>query len=179
MELLGASQVLFVPASHSPHKTQTRPASGADRLEMLRLATGGMAQFAVSNVEVNRGGASYTIDTLHALKTEYPDKIFTLLMGADQLPKLYTWRNVREIVRVAELAILARRGATRAVFLQLQDRWTDAEIRRFRHALLETPHVDISATEIRRRVREKLPIDFLTPPAVVNYIKLHGLYQRN
>ncbi len=176
-ELLGAADVLFVPASRSPHKAQARPASGADRLEMLRLAIAGVPRFGVSHVEVERGGASYTIDTLHALKATYPGKNFTLLMGADQLPKLYTWRNVRQIVRLAELAILARRGGTEAVFSQLREQWTDAEIRRFRDALLETPGVDISATDIRRRVREGLSIDFLTPPKVVDYIKLHGLYE--
>lgn len=174
---LGADEVILVPAFISPHKLGRVAASGQDRLEMARLAIAGAAGFRVDPREVERGGPSYTIDTIEALRCENPGRRFTLLVGADQVSKFYTWHRVHDILAQVEVAVVGRPGATLAE--PASEKAIDpALIERLQKSMLATPLIEISATDIRARVAAGEPIHFLVPPAVEGYVRTHGLYAR-
>lgn len=178
-ELLAADQVFFIPARVSPHKTHLESSSAEHRLAMLRLAIASNPLFAADDRELSRTGPSYTFDTLTSLKTDFPQKQFTLLIGADQLPKLHTWHRIHELLAMNPVAILSRTTAEALgdVFDHITPHFSEAMLDRLKSAILKTPQIDISATEIRARVTAGLPIDYLVPPPVAAYIATHQLYR--
>ncbi|MFM8885983.1 MAG: nicotinate-nucleotide adenylyltransferase [Chthoniobacterales bacterium] len=159
-EELGLDRVLFVPANKSPHKTDTKPATAEDRIEMVRLATDGEEGFEASDIELRRPAPSYTVDTLRELKQSHPRDEFVLLIGADNVAKFDTWREPDEIRRLAQIAVLDRAGHAVAGDWPI--------VRRL---------VDISSTGIRARVAAGDSIRYLTPDAVCDYIAAHSLYR--
>ena len=175
-EQIGLDLVWFMPAAAQPHKRNGPVATAAQRLDMLRLAVGGHPAFEVSTLELDRGGVSYTVDTLEAVRREQPAAELFLLMGADSLADFPTWR---EPARICELAIpvaVRRAGAAEPDYGQIAGLISTArlaEIERFR---VEMPAVDFSASDIRRRVATGLSIRFRTPRAVEKYIEVQGLY---
>jgi nicotinate-nucleotide adenylyltransferase len=178
-EILGAEQVLLVPARLSPHKTapehlaQTTP---AQRLDMLRLAIEDDPEFAIDARELSREGPSYTVDTLRELGQEHSSSRFTLLLGADQLRLFSTWREVQEILRLVQVAVLARPGIDMAEGLgHLATQFDPAALARIRP--LNTPLIEISATSIRERAAAGLSLRYLVPDRVAEYIGDHRLYQ--
>lgn len=158
-EELGLEGVIFIPASLSPHKTDTKPATAEDRLEMVQLAIEGEEGFAASDVEVKRPAPSYTVETIRGLKKLHPRDEFVLLIGADNAAKFHTWREPEEIRRLAGIAVLDR--ANHAV----PHDWP--AVRRL---------IDVSSTDIRARVAKGRSIRYLTPDAVCDYITANGLY---
>ena len=151
---------------------------------MLELAIAGVGHFAIDTRELVRPGPSYTADTLEELERDYPGERLTLLIGTDQLPKFHTWRRVEELLAVGgrrDIAILPRFSETHtdlSVALgQVAVHLGQATADRLAKAVLATPLIEISATEIRDRARRGLPIDYLVPPAVAGYIREHGLYR--
>jgi nicotinate-nucleotide adenylyltransferase len=175
-EQLAADEVILVPAYLSPHKLGQTPASGDDRIAMARLAVDGIPGFQVCTREIERGGTSYTIDTVEALQQQDPDRRFTLLIGADQLPKLHTWHRVQELLAMVGVAVLGRLTSTIIEHL-LEENLGPATAERLKRSHLETPLIQISATEIRARVAAGQPVHFLVPPAVENFIRQHHLYR--
>lgn len=155
--------VRFIPARIQPFKLDWELAPAEDRLAMLQLALGDQPGFVVDDREVRRPGTSYTIDTLEELAAEAPEDSLCLLVGADAARDLPEWRESRRIRELARIVVLTRPGAGAAL--------NDLEAE-----LLEVPEIDISATEVRRRVGAGEPIDDLVPPAVAAYIESHGLY---
>ncbi len=172
-EALGAEGVLLIPAWVSPHKQDEPPASTAEqRLRMLELALAGAEDFALDAREVSRGGPSYTIDTVRELQRDRPQDRFTVLIGADQLPKLHTWHRIEALLAQGPMAVLAR-GAE-AGGLEAARQHLGALVERLQ--ILATPRVDISATAIRQRVARGLSISYLVPAAVAEFIAREGLY---
>jgi nicotinate-nucleotide adenylyltransferase len=163
-------QVLFIPNAVSPLKSPDIT-TAHHRCEMTRLAIQGNPAFALSTIEIDRPGPSYTVDTLRALKQEYPDADLFFITGTDSVAEMHLWRNPDEILRLATL-IAAERPGTRLDDIKpgLKPGWSD------RILPLPTTHLDISSTEIRRRIREGKPIRYLTPDVVVEYIATHRLY---
>jgi nicotinate-nucleotide adenylyltransferase len=159
-EELGLNRVLFIPANKSPHKTDTKPATAEDRLEMVRLAIEGEEGFEVSDVELRRPAPSYTVETLRELKKSHPQDEFVLLIGADNVATFDTWREPEEIRHLAQIAVLDRAGSAAA------HDWPT--VRRL---------VDISSTDIRARAADGRSIRYLTPDAVCDYIATHSLYR--
>jgi nicotinate-nucleotide adenylyltransferase len=165
-EQIGLDRVWFVPTAAQPHKLNGPVASAAQRLDMLRLAIGGHSAFEVSTLELDRGGVSYTVETLEAVRREQPAAELFLLMGADSLCDFPTWR---EPARICELAIpvaVRRAGAAEPDYAQIAGLMSAtrlAEIERFR---VEMPAVDFSASDIRRRVAAGSSIRYRTPRAV-------------
>lgn len=157
-------EVWFVPAAVQPFKQHGPVASDEDRCEMLRLAIAGAPGLVLSTVELERGGVSYTVDTLRELHQARPDADFFFLMGADTLRELPGWREPDEVVRLATPMVVQRPGE--------EDVVTDVT-----HLRVEMPPTDVSSTDIRRRVAAGEPIEGLTPPAVADYIAKHALYQ--
>ena len=172
------NEVVFVPAAAPPHKRQRELAPDKHRVEMLKLAIAGHGAFRVSTAEIDRGGVSYSVDTLAALRGEHPDAELFFLMGADSLADLPTWREPARICELAIPVVVARRGFPPPDLSSLEsivspDRL--AGIHRFR---VDIPLIELSSTEIRRRVREGRSIRFQTPRAVERYIQTHELYGR-
>jgi len=166
-EHVGLDRIIFIPTDISPHKQAANPASAKDRLAMLREAIRSNPFFESTDLEVARGGVSYTVETLRTLKQRSPAEDLYLLIGADNISDFLTWREPGEIVRLAQIIVMNRPGFKRTV----PDSPLLANV-----IQCEVPNIDISATEIRRRLLKGLPISYLVPPSVAKYIARHHLY---
>ena len=170
-------QVWFVPAAISPHKRQGAVASASQRVEMLRLATGGNEAFLVSTLEVDRGGVSYTVETLEAIRRAQPDAELFLLTGADSLADLPNWREPARICELASPVAAGRAGAPPPDYSVLAPLVSPDKLKTIRQLRVEMPAVDLRASELRRRVAAGLSIRYRTPRAVEKYIESQRLYQ--
>lgn len=169
-------RVLFIPAAVSPHKQNQTATPAEDRAEMLRLAIAGHEQMEVSTIEIDRGGVSYTVETLQALADLNPDATLFFLMGADSLHELPSWREPERLCRLAVPLVVHRAGSPEPDFSSLShlvdaDRLTEIQQRQ-----VQMPIVELSSTEMRQRVAEGRSIRFQTPRAVEKYIETQGLY---
>jgi nicotinate-nucleotide adenylyltransferase len=172
MVALHLDAVRFVPAAVPPHKQHAIEISPAAlRLEMVREATSADPRYAVDPLELERGGPSYTIDTLRTLRERLPDATLFLLIGADQYAEFRDWREPEEIVRLAQIGVLARARAQEVVSAGAR---SSDESGRINHVAVT--RIDVSSTEIRRRVRSGEPIRYLVPPRVEAVIRREGLY---
>jgi nicotinate-nucleotide adenylyltransferase len=168
-------KVIFIPAKIPPHKTDKKIAEAFDRLKMVRLAIAGNPFFEVSDIEMKRDGSSYTIDTLMELKKLYGSETrLGLIVGADSLVQIETWKNFSDIFRLAEIIVASRPDTQENhldnTIIKLKSNY-GAKISRFSGKAL-----DFSSTDIRKRVEEGLSIRYLVPPAVEAYIIRNGLY---
>lgn len=168
-------QVWFVPAGTPPHKLGLPVTSGNQRAEMLEFAVAGIKEFAVERLEIRRTGPSFTVDTLRQLRQERPDDELFFLVGADSLTDLPLWREPREIAALSSLIVVNRGGAP-LPRLELLEPHVGAEAVS-RMQVVQMPGIEISASDIRRRVRAGLSIRYLTPRAVEQYILENQLYQ--
>lgn len=179
-ERCGFERVTLVPAASPPHKDTAR-ASGADRLEMLRRAVAGDPLFEICDLELHRSGASYTFDTLTAVRGRNDGEVSLYwLIGADMLEQLHTWSRASEVVDMAGIITAMRSPWDRrvpAILEALRGRFRPEQVRRLEDAIVATPLIDISSTEIRGRVRQGSPIRYLVPEGVRAYIRAEKLYQ--
>jgi nicotinate-nucleotide adenylyltransferase len=170
-EQLRLDTVLFVPNRVSPLKAGARVTPAEARVEMARRAIADHPAFGVSTVEVGRLGPSYTIDTVRALQREYPNGDLFFLTGTDAVRDLPQWHKPEALLREARFVAATRPGADKsAVLAALPAAWAE------RMTFIEMPGLDISATELRARVRAGRSIRYLVPPAVEAYIRACGLY---
>ena len=158
---LGYRRVLFIPANVPPHKEVDDLAGGAHRLEMVRLAVAGDPAFRVDSCEIDRGGVSYTIDTVRAIDAACGR--LGVIIGDDLAAGYHSWRRAPELAREAEL-ILGRRSEPGAPLP-------------FPHRVVGNVRLPLSSRLIRDRLRAGLAVDHLTPPAVIRYIRSHRLYR--
>ena len=166
---LQLDRVLMIPACVPWQKVGTRAISGAaDRLAMVRSAVEGIAGLEVSTIELDRGGESYTADTLQALHDAGPPAALYLIVGSDIAPTLDTWARPDTIRELATVVVYERPGAPAG---RPPAGW--------RQRVVAVPQIDVSSTDIRARVEQGRPIDGLVPPAVAVYIRSHGLYKRD
>jgi len=170
MDRLGLERLLLIPTARSPHKAGERGAPEEHRLAMCRLAVRGLPGVEVSDLEIRRGGKSYTVDTLYALKEAYPGARLYLLMGADMFFTLEEWHRYREILKIAVLCPVVRAGETPEDFQRAAEKM-GAVIQ-----LEEIPPFPVSSTEIRKRSKNGESIEGLVPPLVEQYIQKHRLY---
>lgn len=179
LETLGASKLVFIPSANPPHKMGSDLAAADDRLEMVRLAIAGETGFDLSDCELKRNGPSYTFDTVtHFRRTLGGNVQLAWLIGADSLPELASWYRISELVETCRIVTAARPGWEQPDLGVLRPRLTDEQIRRLQADILTTPRIDISATDIRRRIRDGRSIRYLVPEAVSAYIQGKSLYQR-
>jgi nicotinate-nucleotide adenylyltransferase len=170
---LGLERVLFVPVGQAPHREIDDDPGREVRLEMVELAIAGDERFAVSRVEVDREGPSYTSDTLELFRAESPDDELFLILGGDQAAALPTWHEPEKVLERATVAAVERVGWSRSAIGIKLARLRGAD----RVRQLDMPVIQISATGIRRRVREGRPIRYLVPADVEEYIRVRGLYR--
>ena len=177
LERLELEEVVFIPAAIPPHKQHLRRVSAEHRLNMLRLATEGDIRFSVSEIEVERGGVSFSVDTVSALKEHHPDVEWVLIVGSDTLVELHTWHRIDDLLKMCTVATLLRPGER--CIDSIRDKIALPELQRERllENLIEAHVMEISSTEIRMRIAEGLGIRYLVPPEVEMYICEHGLYR--
>ena len=166
-DVFALDRVLFMPAGDPWQKVSETPAE--DRFMMTSLAIAGYSPFAASRLELDRKGPSFTADSFETLKEFYgPDVTFFLIAGADAVLNLHTWKKLDRLRELVEIVAVTRPGSDLESFVA-SDALPEVHV-------LEMRGIDISATDIRERVRRGRPIDFLVPGDVVRYIKQRGLY---
>ena len=173
-ERLDLARIILMPAHIRPHKERAVATPPADRLAMLRLAVDNDRRFEVSDLEIQRGGPSYTIDTLVALRALTGGDV-VLLLGSDSVPELPAWRRVGELLDLCTLVVMARPGFTLANLDPLRAALPARQVERIR--LLPIPLIEISSTDVRARLAAGRPVRYLVPPAVEDYIARRGLYR--
>ena len=160
---LELDQVLIVPALHQPFKEPHDAASPEHRLEMCRLAVAGDSRMDVSDVDIVRGGVTYTVDTLRDLNARHAHVQWHFIAGADALARLNEWKDADALPGLARFVGVTRAGHS----------FPDVEVP---HALVEVPALEVSSTDVRRRVRVGAPIRYLVPQAVADYMNDNDLY---
>jgi len=164
-------RVVLMPANSAPHKGDEGDPGPRRRLEMCRLAVGEEVGLQVCGLEIERGGRSYTVDTLRAIHKSHPDTELTFIVGADMALTLPSWREPQALVELASLGVAEREdGRHEDVLRALAP--LGAEI-----SFLGMPMVDVSSSMVRERVHDGEPIEGLVEPAVARYIAEHGLYR--
>jgi nicotinate-nucleotide adenylyltransferase len=175
VEQLELNRLIFVPAAVPPHKQEKTLVESHHRFEMLQLATEGNLSFEVSDMELQRGGVSYTFDTITQIQFEHPGAELFFIVGLDSLVELHLWRNVDKLLELCTIVPFARGGedpARVAEQIQLSEPWKTGLLER----LIRIHEIEISASEIRMRLAEGLSIRYLVPPEVEMYIAEHHLY---
>lgn len=181
-DVLDLDRLVFVPAAQQPLKQNQPAAAAGHRLRMLQLMTQGDSRFSVDEIEIQRTGLSFTIDTLEAYSRRLPDAARFLLLGADAFALLDQWRDAARVVSLAHLVVFQRTtGEARQGELRQED--VMARVRAIGGAGAAAPHllparrIDVSSTEIRQRVTTGRPIRGFVPDAVAQYIDSNGLYR--
>lgn len=167
-EHLRLDRVIFVPSAAPPHRTDVGRASAEVRMEMTRLAIQGNPVFEVSDVEIQRPGRSYTIDTITAFEVIHPGVKLSLLIGSDNLAEFHTWKSPREILAKCDLIVFPRPGFP---VYDVKNEFSRAA------TFVNVPHIGISASEIRRRVKMGKSIRYMVPLSVEDCILSKKLYR--
>jgi nicotinate-nucleotide adenylyltransferase len=177
-------RVLFVPAGQPPHKPEAQPSLAAHRVALveLALADAGEPAFVLSQVDLDRPGPHYTVDTLMMLRAAYPAAEMWFLIGGDSLDDLPKWRDPVRIIALARLAVLPRPGYEPDVDaltkrLPLDDALLQKVDLRQRIDWLMGPSLDVSSSALRERAHRGLPLRYLAPPSVEAYVRRHRLYE--
>jgi nicotinate-nucleotide adenylyltransferase len=176
---------MLMPAHTSPFKVTAPDPSPEHRLRMCRLLVQGADCVSASALEVERGGASYTVDTLTAIHASHPDAELTFIVGADTASTLPAWREPGRVLELADLAVASREGTTRAEVLRSLQSIGSSEAGapradgrdRRRVRFLEMPVIDVSSSEARQRVARGEPIEDLVGSDVAGYVAEQGLYR--
>jgi nicotinate-nucleotide adenylyltransferase len=171
---LGLGRVLLMPAYLAPNKPDGGGDPGVEhRLQMCRLAVAGEPGVEVSALEIERGGVSYTVDTLQAIHDMHPDAELTLIVGADTARTLPGWREPGRLFQLAQLAVAEREGLDAQALRETLAGLHPARSVRF----LRMDRVDVSSTSVRERAGQGLPVAALVGKGVAAYIAEHGLYR--
>jgi nicotinate-nucleotide adenylyltransferase len=171
---LELEQVLFVPTAHPPHRELEDDPGAEVRARLVELAIEGDDRFAVSRMELDREGPSYTVDTLGELRSQHPDAELFLLLGGDQAAALPSWHEPEQVLELATVCVFERIGFSRdSIAVQIGSRLRGAERVRY----LDMPTIQVSSSMLRRRVAEGLPIRYLALDRVVQEIDAKELYR--
>jgi nicotinate-nucleotide adenylyltransferase len=166
-EFLALDRIIMIPSATSPHKRDRELTPADHRLAMMRLAVAGAPSMEVSDSEVQRGGVSYTIDTLRSFVQAEPDVEYTLIIGMDNVVDFGTWKDPEGILQLARVVVMTRPGYSAPSH--------DSRYAR-RMQMCSVPEIDIASRDIRRRIRESRSIRWMVTPEVEHYILQYGLY---
>lgn len=167
MNVFGLDKVIFVPAAMQPFKAGRQVTSAEHRYLMTVIATASNPRFDVSRVDIDRGGTTYTIDTLTDLRAQEPDADLYFITGADALEQIAKWKDADRLFEMAHFIGVTRPGHV----------LTASGLPRASVSLLEVPAMAISSTDCRERVRAGNPAWYLVPDGVVQYIAKYNLYR--
>lgn len=159
---LELDEIRFMPNAIPPHKHALFDASNAERLEMVKLAIRPFSHFSVESYEVEKGGVSYSYETLSALCRREPNVKFHFIIGGDMIDSLHTWHCIDDLVKLVQFVGVKRPGTTAT---------TDYPV-----CMVEVPQIDLSSTLIRERLATGGTVTFLLPEAVETFIRKEGLY---
>ena len=162
---LKLDRLLLVPSASPPHKQGQVRATAEERLAMVRAAVENDDRFVVDDLELRRPGASYTVDTLRELRARYPRAELFFVIGVDQYRELHSWREPEEVARLARLAVVSRDGeqVSREGPIPVEP--------------VSVTRIDLSATDIRRRIHQGESIRYFVPEPVREIIEREGLYR--
>jgi len=171
---IGLDQVLFVPAANPPHKSTVPISEAEHRVAMLKLAVADNGRFAIYLDEIERGGSSYTIDTIRRFRqTLAPQDELFFILGADNLAEFTTWKDWRAICRESRLISLKREG------FSADDYSIPEPLKQVEILWVDMPLIGISSTDIRSRIVAGTSTRYWVPQAVAEYIETHSLYGRS
>ena len=173
LDQLGLDRVVFMPVAVPPHKEAREDPGGKARVALCRLAVEDDERFAVSDLEVRRGGASFTVDTLRELHELEPEHDLTFIVGGDMAQSLPAWREPEAVLALARLAVAERERLTREDVARRLEPLHNGD----RVVFFDMPRIDISSSAIRRRVADERSIRYLVPDAVAEAIAARDLYR--
>jgi nicotinate-nucleotide adenylyltransferase len=173
LDQLALDRVELMPVAAPPHKEADADPGAAVRLELCRIATDSESRVSVSDLEIERGGASYTVDTLRALHDRTPEHALTFIVGGDMAHSLPSWREPEAILALARLAVAERGGLRREDIAQRLAPLHSGD----RVVFFDMPRIDLSSSAIRERVAAGRPIRYLVPDPLVEAIRSRRLYQ--
>ena len=172
----GLDRVEFIPAAQQPLKPRGPVAAEGDRVAMLRLATAARPEFRVSTLEIDRGGVSYTVDTLRQLRADQPDAELFFLMGADSLADFPHWRDPAKICQLATPLVVRRAESPEPEFESLRPFVSPQRLEEIRAAQVAMPATPISSSQIRKLIAEGGDWRAMVPAEVAEYIGERQLY---
>lgn len=161
-QALALDEVRFMPNAIAPHKEVEHALTNEQRLDMVECAIKNYSQFTIEPFEVDRGGVSYTYDTMCALRMREPDVQFYFIIGGDMIDSLHTWYRIEELINLVQFVGVKRPG-------------TNAQTS-YSVLMVDVPEINLSSTLIRNRLRTGRTLEFLVPPPVEAYIRKEGLY---
>ncbi len=164
-EELGLERLFFIPAAQSPFKPDRKPTPADQRMRMLRLALAGYTNYEIDVQEIERGGISYTIDTVKNYVRRFPEAELFYLVGGDHVAQLPKWRAAEELAGLVTFVVIHRPGEESTVLSAP-----------FRQRMLSGFPLRVSSSQIRARVRAGLPVEQLVPSAVAEMIRNNRLY---
>lgn len=174
LDQLDLDRVVFMPVAEPPHKEAREDPGAVARVDLCRLAVAGDDRLAVSTLEVDRGGASYTVDTLRVLHDLEPEHDLIFIVGGDMAQSLPAWREPEAVLALARLAVAEREGVRREDIARRLEPLHPGD----RLVFFDMPRIDVSSSAIRRRVADGRPIRYLVPDAVAADIAERGLYRQ-
>jgi nicotinate-nucleotide adenylyltransferase len=176
IELFDLSRVMFIPCFAPPHKKSSVPIDPKHRVAMLENAVEDDLCIEISNIEIERGGISYAIDTISAVRKQFPDSELFFIIGTDTLLELHTWKDIYTLLEMCTFITIGRPGFNASSIkpedLNLNAPWPESLLQN-----LAAGHgVDISSSDVRYRIAEGMNIRYLVPDSVGMYIAEHNLY---
>ena len=169
--------VRFIPTKISPFKQGYTPTSDKHRLEMLKLAIGAHPRFELDPIEIERGGVSYTIDTVKAYQETEPTAQLYLLIGADSLKDFRKWKSPETLLDLVQLVVARRGGMPEPDWRELEGLLSKERLEASQQLKLDVPAIEISSKDVRKRLEEGRTIRYLVPAPVEVYIREHQLYR--
>lgn len=168
-------QIVFMPSKNPPHKEHKNIISDDHRVNMISLAISKIPYFSISTLELERGGTTYTVDTLEYLRKTQTDKIFYFIIGADSLFQIETWRDPAQIMKMTKFIVASRYDLSKDIItdqIEYLNLTYNTNIE-----LIEMPNMDISSKHIRENIKNNVPIDAYVPESVKDYINKNDLYR--
>lgn len=176
-EQAGLDQIWFVPCARQPLKDRPITTTDRQRCEMIELAIAGCEPFHLSQLELERGGTSYTVDTLEQIHASRPNDELFLLMGDDALESFDKWKSPQRICELAIPLIANRPGFEQVDLRPLKQYVDDKRFKKIESYSVTSPMIEISSTELRERIKLGKTIRYLVPRAVEKYIETQGIYR--
>lgn len=175
---IDANKIIFVPAKRSPLKGFMPVASDIDRLKMINLAIANQTDFEVSDWELNRPAPSYTLNTVRHFQTEFgSDTTVYWLVGADSIGDLIYWHGITELIDECNIAMMYRADFDTPDFTKFKQLWGRDRVEKLQRNIIPTPLIEISSTEVRKRLNSGQDVTQLLDSAVLSYISEKNLYK--
>ncbi len=175
-EFFSLDKVIFIPTGTPPHKLSHNITDKMHRYNMTRLAIDGNPNFDISKIEIDRNSTCYTIDTIAQLEKLYPNSTFYYIVGADSLLDMVNWKYFKKLFKIIEIISINRITSNTIDFYEATKRMKEEDGAKIH--TLEMPILEVSSTEIRRRIKENLTVRYMLPNSVIEYIFSNDIYER-